>query len=277
MEDMYGYGPGELNGKPTSITYAEARDHAAAEKSYAEMARGQSYSHVMPAKRRDGTVFWERSTGRAVDPSDPARGSVWLLEDITEQKRAEEELQRVLSEQQALANNVVVGITFVRDRKTQRCNRRYEEMFGFEPGEAIGISTRQCYFTDEEFAGLQRSYAELDAGRTSTTEHWLRRKDGSGFWCRMPGRALEPGAPGKGYVWLFEDVTERMRADSETPPLAEEQELILANATVDITFVRDRVIHRCNRFLEDMLAAAPWALACQSSPILFPSAAALQR
>ncbi len=273
MEEMYGYGPGELNGKPTSITYAEARDHAAAEKSYAEMARGQSYSHVMPAKRRDGTVFWERSTGRAVDPSDPARGSVWLLEDITEQKRAEEELQRVLSEQQALANNVVVGITFVRDRKTQRCNRRYEEMFGFEPGEAIGISTRQCYFTDEEFAGLQRSYAELDAGRTSTTEHWLRRKDGSGFWCRMSGRALEPGAPGKGYVWLFEDVTERMRADSEARRLAEEQELILANATVGIAFVRDRVIQRCNRFLEDMLGAAPGALAGKSSAILFASEA----
>jgi len=273
MEEMYGYGPGELNGKPTSITYAEARDHAAAEKSYAEMARGQSYSHVMPAKRRDGTVFWERSTGRAVDPSDPARGSVWLLEDITEQKRAEEELQRVLSEQQALANNVVVGITFVRDRKTQRCNRRYEEMFGFEHGEAIGISTRQCYFTDEEFAGLQRSYAELDAGRTSTTEHWLRRKDGSGFWCRMSGRALEPGAPGKGYVWLFEDVTERMRADSEARRLAEEQELILANATVGIAFVRDRVIQRCNRFLEDMLGAAPGALAGKSSAILFASEA----
>src|SRR5258706_1297145 len=115
MEEMYGYGPGELSGKPTAVTYADTGDHAAVEKAYAEMGRGQTYTHVMPAKRRDGTVFWERSTGRAVDPSDPQRGSVWLLEDITEQKRAEEDLQRVLAEQQVIVNNVGIGIAFLRD------------------------------------------------------------------------------------------------------------------------------------------------------------------
>src|SRR5258706_13373915 len=125
MEEMYGFAPGELNGKPTSVTYAADADYAAAGQGYTEMARGQAYSHVMPAKRRDGTVFWERSTGRAVDPTTPARGSVWLLEDITEQKRAEEELQRVLVEQQAIVNNVVIGVAFLRHRKVVRCNRRF--------------------------------------------------------------------------------------------------------------------------------------------------------
>jgi diguanylate cyclase (GGDEF)-like protein/PAS domain S-box-containing protein len=260
MEEMYGFAPGELNGKPTSATYAGEGGYARAEQGHAEMARGQPYTQVMQARRRDGTVFWERSTGRAVDPSDPARGSVWLLEDITEQKRAEEELQRVLSEQQALANNVLVGITFVRERKTQRCNRRYEEMFGYEPGEPIGTSTRQCYFTEEDFAILQGAYAELDAGRTSTTEHWLRRKDGSGFWCRMSGRALEAGRPDKGYVWLFEDISERKKADSEVQRMVREQELILDNATVGIAFVRNHVIQRTNRYFEEMLGAPPDSL-----------------
>jgi diguanylate cyclase (GGDEF)-like protein/PAS domain S-box-containing protein len=269
MEEMYGFGHGELNGRPTSVTYVAEGDYARTEQGYAEMARGQPYTHVMQARRRDGTVFWERSTGRAVDPADPARGSVWLLEDITEQKRAEEELQRVLVEQQALANNVLVGITFVRDRKTQRCNRRYEEMFGYEAGEVIGTSTRQCYFTEEDFGSLQRAYAELDAGRTSTTEHWLRRKDGSGFWCRMSGRPLEVGSPDKGYVWLFEDISERKRADSEVRRMVREQELILDNATVGISFVRNHVVQRCNRYLEEMVGAAPGTLIGQPSSVLF--------
>ena len=276
MEEMYGYGPGELNGSPTAVTYAEESDYALAERGYAEMARGQSYSHVMLARRRDGTVFWERSTGRAVDPADPARGTVWLLEDITEQKRAAEELQRVVAdqqalaaEQQALANNVVVGITYVRDRRTLRCNRRYEEMFGLEPGEAIGQATRACYFTDEDYASLDQAYAELDAGRTWTAEHWMRRRDGSGFWCRMSGRALEAGRPDRGYVWLFEDVTERRRADSEVQRMVRELDLILDNATVGIAFVRNRVIQRCNRYLEEMVGAAQGALIGQSSAALF--------
>ncbi|MFY9316888.1 MAG: PAS domain S-box protein [Burkholderiales bacterium] len=272
MEEMYGYGPGELAGNPAAVTYAKDIDHAEAEKAYAQMARGQAYTHVMQARRRDGSLFWERSTGRAVDPGNPARGSVWLLEDITEQKRAEEELKRVLSEQQALANNVVVGITFVRERKTMSCNRRYEELFGYEPGEVIGSSTRECYFTEEDYASLERAYAELEAGRTWTAEHWLRRKDGSGFWCRMSGRAVEPGQPAKGYVWLFEDVTERRRADSEVQRMVREQDLILDNATVGIAFVRNYVVHRCNRFMEGMFGAAAGALIGKSSAELFADA-----
>jgi len=271
MEEMYGFAPGELNGKPTSVTYAAESDHALATGSYAEMARGQTHTHVLQAKRRDGTLFWERSTGRAVDPADPARGSVWLLEDITEQKRAEEELQRVLSEQQAIANNVVIGIAFLRERKIVRCNRRFEELFGYTAGEALGVSTRQYYFTDEEFEASGQFIAEIEAGKTPTLEQWLRRKDGSGFWCRRTGRALEPGNLAKGYVWLFEDITERRRADGEIQRMVREQELILDNATVGIAFVRSRRIERCNRFLEEMVGAPPGALIGLPSSVLFAS------
>ncbi len=268
MEEMFGFGPGELTGKPTSVAYASDADFAEAEKGYADLARGQPHSRVMRAKRRDGTLFWKRSTGRAVDPSDPARGSVWLIEDITEQKAAEEDLQRVLAEQQAITNNVVVGIAFVRERKVVRCNRRFEELFGCEPGEVIGVSTRALYFTQEEF---ERSYPEIDAGTTQVREQYLRRKDGSGFWCRLSGRTLEPGSRDKGDVWLFEDVTERKRADDEVQRMVREQDLILGNATVGIAFIRQRVIQRCNRFLEDMVGAAQGALAGQSSAVLFAS------
>jgi diguanylate cyclase (GGDEF)-like protein/PAS domain S-box-containing protein len=269
LEEMYGYAPGEMNGQPTAITYANEADHAEVDKAYAEMARGQVHSHVMQAKRRDGTLFWERATGRSVDPADPTRGAVWLMEDITEQKRAEEELQRVVAEQHAITNNVVVGIAFVRDRKVQRCNRRLEELFGYDAAEVIGASTRIFYFTDEEFAQRRGIYEELDAGATHMREQWLRRKDGSGFWCRMAGRALEPGNPAKGHVWLFEDITERKRADLEVQRMVREQDLILDNATVGIAFVRDRIIQRCNRFLEEMVQAAPGSLAGLSTAVLF--------
>jgi len=273
MEEMYGFAPGELNGKPTSVTYAEESDYAKVADSYAQMARGQTHTHVLQARRRDGTVFWQRATGRAVDPADPARGSVWLLEDITEQKRAEEDLQRVLAEQQAIVNNVVVGIAFLRERKVVRCNRRFEELFGFDPGEPNGMSTRRYYFTDEDFEANGRYLAQLDAGETPDLEQWMRRKDGSGFWCRHTGRALEPGNLAKGYIWLFEDITERKRADGEIRRLVEEQSLIFDNAAVGIAFVRSRAIQRCNRFFEEMVGAAPGGLIGQPSSVLFATEA----
>ncbi len=271
MEEMYGFAAGELNGKPTSVTYAAEADFVATQNAYKEMARGQVHTHVLQAKRRDGTVFWERSTGRAVDPADPARGSVWLLEDITEQKRAEEELQRVLAEQHAIVNNVVIGIAFLRDRKLVRCNRRFEELFGYEPGETSGMLTRRYYFTDEDFEASGRYIAQLGTGETPDFEQWLRRKDGSGFWCRRTGRALEPGNLAKGYIWLYEDITERKRADGEIRRLLEEQSLILDNATVGILFVRQRTLQRCNPRFEQMFGYEAGELLGQSTVALFAS------
>ena len=269
MEEMYGVGPGEMNGQSTALTYARDEDFAATERAYREMASGKVFTQVLQARRRDGSPFWERSTGRAVDPADPARGSVWLLEDISEQKRAEEELQRVLAEQQAITGNVVIGIAFVRDRRIVRCNRRFEELFGYAAGEAAGLSTRALHFTDEEFERGATDLAVMNASGTATYEQFQRRKDGSGFWCRRTGRAVEPGNTARGYVWLFEDVTERKRADEEIGRMVREQELILDNASVGIAFVRNRVIQRCNRFLEDLLGAAPGSLAGQASRALF--------
>ncbi len=271
FEEMYGYGPGELIGEPTVSLYADEDDFQAVGQSYAQFAKGLAFSLAAPMRRKDGTMFWARITGRAADMGDPQQGSVWLAEDITEQKRADEEIQRLVLEQQALLNNVVVGITIVRDRKVQRCNRRFEELFGMAAGEGVFSTTRSMYFTDEEFERGAGSYAEIDADGTHTREQWLKRKDGSGFWCRMTGRAVEPGVPAKGYVWLFEDVSARKRADEEVQRLLKEQNAILENALIGIAFLKDRRVVRCNRRFEEIFGYEHGALLNESTEGLYLS------
>jgi PAS domain S-box-containing protein len=194
---------------------------------------------------------------------------VWTVEDITEQRRAEDELQRVLAEQQALLDNVVVGIAISRERRVMRCNRRFEEMFGFGPGAAIGASWRQVYFTEDEFEMRAQVYTELDQGRTHAREQWLRRQDGSGFWCRVSGRAVAAGDPGRGYVWLLEDVSERRRADESLERLVREQDAVLQNAVTGIIFVKDRRIVRCNRRFEEIFGYGAGELLNQSTRFMF--------
>ena len=221
--------------------------------------------------RRDGSTFLARMIAKAIDAQNTQQGTVWIVEDITEQRRAEDELQRVLAEQQGLLNNVVVGIAFSRERRIVRCNRRFEEMFGYGAGQAIGASWREVYFTEEEYERRANSYEELDQGRTHVRESWVRRQDNSGFWCRVTGRAIEPGERAKGQVWLFEDITLQHEAEERVQRALAEEELILDNATVGIGFIHNRVIHRCNRYLEEMLGAAPGELIGQSPSTLFAS------
>jgi len=275
-EEMYGFEADALVGQPVRALYADDRSYEDAQGSYEQLAKGLTSRRIEMRRRKDGGTFWVRTDGRAVDPRYPERGSVWTVEDITEQLRAEDELARLLAEQQALLNNVVAGIAFVRDRQLQRCNRRFEELFGFGPGEALNISMRALYFTDEEFQARGAAYRELDEGRAHQREQFLRRADGSGFWCRISGRAVEPGKPEKGYVWLFEDITERKRADEAMRRLAEDQQLILDNATVGIAFVRDRLIQRCNRRLEEMTGHGTGELIGRSTQVLFADPATWQ-
>ena len=270
-EEMYGYAPGELDGKPTSILYTNAADLANAASAYELLARGQTARRVEPRRRKDGSTFWTRADGRAVDSQDPLKGSVWTVEDITEQRRAEDELQRVLAEQQALLNNVVVGIAFSRSRKVIRCNRRFEEMFGFGTGEALGASWREMYFTDEEFERRGQTYGELDEGRTHARESWLRKQDGSGFWCRISARAVDAGESSKGYVFLFEDISERKRADEVLERLVREQDAVLQNALAGIIFVKERRIVRCNRRFEEIFGYAEGEVLNRTTRFMFAS------
>ena len=271
-EEMYGYPPGGLDGQSTRILYASEADYQQASGNiYEPLMRGQTSRRIELRRRKDGSTFWNRADGRAVDPQDPHKGSVWIVEDITEQRRDAEELQRVLAEQQALLDNVVVGIQFTRERRTVRCNRRFEEMFGYAPGTAVGAPTRDVYFTDEEYEKMAGNYAELDRGGTHAREAWVRRQDGSGFWCRISGRAVQPGEPARGHVWLLEDITERKRADEALHRLLREQDAVLDNALAGIIFVRERRIVRCNRRFEEIFGYGPGELIDRSTRFMFAS------
>jgi diguanylate cyclase (GGDEF)-like protein/PAS domain S-box-containing protein len=266
---MYGYEPGELNDQPTSVVYADPRDHEAVGEVYEHLAKGLTYRRVQLRRRKDGTTMWVRTDGRAVEPHDPQRGSVWTVEDITEQKRAEDERGRLLAEQQALLNNLVVGICFTRGRKIMRCNRRFEELFGYEPGAMLGLDARAFYFTDDEYQLRGSSYDELDRGETHTREQFLRKADGSGIFCRISGRAVEPGTPEKGYVWLFEDATERKRADESAQRLMREQNAVLENAMIGIVFLKDGRVVRCNRRFEELFGYEQGELLNESTRVLY--------
>ncbi|MDQ5849871.1 MAG: EAL domain-containing protein [Pseudomonadota bacterium] len=272
--EMFGYGPDELIGQPGEVVYPSRESYAAlGQIAVPILSAGRQLDLEWAMRRKDGSTFMSRMIAKAIDPENTQSGTVWIVEDITEKRRYADELQRVLAEQQALLNNVMVGIAISRSRRIVRCNRRFEEMFAFGEGAAIDASWRSMYFTDEEFDRRGQLYDELDQGRTHYREIWLRRQDGTGFWCRVSGRAVEAGDPSRGYVWLCEDITQQHAAEERVERALAEQELILDNATVGIAFVRNRIIQRCNRYLEEMVGAGPGELVGESSAVLFANPA----
>jgi PAS domain S-box-containing protein len=135
-------------------------------------------------------------------------------------------LAAAVDEQRVIFDTATSGIALIKDRVLLRCNRRLHEIFGWPQGSMMGQRTR-IWYPDEaaDAAGGAPVYARIWAGEPHCREQQLIRHDGSLFWARLSGNAIDARDPGKGTVWVIDDISaehaavEQMR---EARALAEE-------------------------------------------------------
>ena len=91
MEAMLHYPKEELLFQSTRKLYpSEGAYRALGQDAYPRLAQGEIYVTKKKLVRKDGSLFMSRFKGCAIDPAHPALGSIWTVEDITEQQRAEQ-------------------------------------------------------------------------------------------------------------------------------------------------------------------------------------------
>ncbi len=124
-----------------------------------------------------------------------------------------EELAQAHRELKAIFDNAPVGIILTRQRQVASCNRRMEELLGWDPGELAGNSTRWWFDSDEQYRAYGEAlYPALAEGRVVQEEMQFRRKDGTPGWYRYAAQALEPGNPGGLVLGIVEDASREREA-----------------------------------------------------------------
>ena len=269
FSDMFGWPREELVGKPTIIVYPSPEAHEALSRiAGPTLSAGKRMDTELQMMRRDGTLFWCRMLANAIDPSDHSKGSIFITEDITERKTADEKLKQAMLEQQAILDNAMVAIAFARGRELIRCNARLEQLFGYAPGELNGVNSAVLFRSQEEFEDGNRGYITLMRDGTFSGERMMKRKDGGTFWCRLTGNLVECDDPSKGSVWLTEDITERKatqealiraRDELEVRVLERTAELAAANARLEKEIQERRIAEEKVRHLahHDALTGLP--------------------
>lgn len=255
FRELLGYGPDELPDLRSSfLDNLHADDRPLVEEAVRRhFEERKPYDIEYRLRCKDGHYGWFRGRGQAIWD---ARGRVvrfsGAITDIMAQKLADDSIRSLLAEQQALLDNVLVGIVYLKNRVIQRCNRRFEEMFGFEEGGMIGHTTRLVYPSREIFDDTgARAYAVLGRGETYNQELQLKRRDGSLFWGLLTGRALDPARPQEGSVWIYLDVSERRQAIETMLQEKELSDAMLASLPGLFTLLdEDLRILRWNRNLE---------------------------
>jgi diguanylate cyclase (GGDEF)-like protein/PAS domain S-box-containing protein len=209
LEQALGHAPGSLVGQSTRGFFES--DQAFEEFgawAYPVLATGQTAKGEREFLRSDGEPVPFYISGKALDPDDVSQGVVWLMQDIRQQQKDAAELDRARRELQIIFDNNIGAIAVVRDGRIERCSRGFLAMYGYEPGEVVGMSVDAFSASVDESQALGRTTTpELQAGHVVSGEFRYRRKDGSFGWLVYQGRALAPPDLDQGTIWLCQDIS----------------------------------------------------------------------
>ena len=219
LEKIFGYAPGEFLGKRVEalVPGALRPRHIGLRTEFVRTGKarmmGGANSEVRGVHKNGSEIPVEVGLARL-----PGIGGVGVnvfasVRDISRRKRMEQELRAAIDEQQALFEAAPGGIVLIRNRRIERCNRRLDDIFGYPHGEMVGLSTRVWYPDDASFARTgSQVYAIVWKGLTHHAEEQLLRKDGSRFWARMTGKAVDENDPSRGMIGIIEDITAEREA-----------------------------------------------------------------
>ena len=209
--------------------------HALGQAAYPAMAQGLPFKSEIQMRRADGSLFWAHLTGKLVNPEDTREGSIWIVDDITEQRLAQSRLQSLLAEQKLIFDTALVSILFMQDRKVVRCNRAFESMLGYDPGELDGAPSRTWYMSDQDWEeATVRCYAPLSEGAVFHEEMRLRRKDGTAMYCDVQAQSIDPRDLSKGSIWTGVDITVRRHAEEQLAQAHANLELLVEQRTEEL-------------------------------------------
>ena len=227
FRNMMGYSTAELASRNVAdISHPE--DMAAEQELLEQILTGErtTYRMIKRYRRKDGSIFWGRLTAthvpEGIDGLDSA--AVGMVEDISDQRAAEEALERDAAARRESAEQLrrttqtlqtlidaspLAIMTLDQEGKVRSWNHAAEEMFGWPANEAIGMVVP--FVPPEEMHRFRDSVQRVFLGEAITgLQVERRRRDGQRIdirICAAPTR--DPDGRIDGVIALVEDVTER--------------------------------------------------------------------
>jgi diguanylate cyclase (GGDEF)-like protein/PAS domain S-box-containing protein len=219
----------EMIGLDSRTLFFTEEEHENFAKFYmGELLEGKVVKTDQKFKRRNGEMIWCTVSGQTIDdnvPPDLKRGIFWAIQDISESNEVKQKLVTVNNEMNAILDNSMTGIVLLTGgRIIKRVNKRMSQILGYDNDYFVGKSVEEFHLSKENHEEFGKLYFNsLINHSMDKIEYKLKRKDGTGVWVSISGKAIDQSTPpdlGKGVVWIVEDITRWKETEKQLECLA---------------------------------------------------------
>lgn len=230
MEAIFGYSPQELIGRPLTILMPEEQReaHRAGVSRYLDTGerRVPWVGLQLPGLRRDGTVV-DLELNFAEYTVDGRHCFAGFIRDITDRKRAEDELRFQSALREAENEAAIDGILVAHQGRVLSMNRRYAEIFNvpeeLRPLDRCREMLRWAVGQTADPQAYQRSIEALRDDAATRHRDEVLLADGR-VLDRYSSPLLGPEGELWGRIWVVRDITERKEIEAALQRAKEEAE-----------------------------------------------------
>ncbi|HEV2222936.1 MAG TPA: response regulator [Candidatus Acidoferrales bacterium] len=179
-----------------------------------QLTAGETVHATTQRRRSDGTLVDVELYCGPLHAEGGQSGFLVLYQDITERKRAEEELAERTAYLNTLIEASPLGIVAVDTvGRIKMCNSAFERLFQYARTEATGMDLNSLITPSESSEESAEFARRRQSGETVQATTQRRRKDGTLLDVELYGVPMRVGGEEVGTLVIYHDISERKKAD----------------------------------------------------------------